>query len=93
MTGYRVKTAGKYVTEDRFMLTYGDAVADVKIDKIINYHKEMNTIGTVTGVYPPSRFGDLIVNNGMVTKFKEKKKDIDNQMPINGGFLSLKKNF
>ena len=93
MTGYRVKVAGKYITEDDFMLTYGDAVADVNINQIVNYHREKNTIGTVTGVYPPSRFGDLIVNDGMVTKFKEKKKDVDNQMPINGGFFVFKKEF
>ena len=93
MTGYRVKVAGKYVTEHNFMLTYGDAVADVNINKIVNYHNEMDKIGTVTGVYPPSRFGDLIVDKGMVTKFKEKKKDIANQMPINGGFFVFKKEF
>ena len=93
MTGYRVKLAGKYISEDRFMLTYGDAVSDVNINQLINFHIQKNTIGTVTGVYPPSRFGDLIVNNGMVTKFKEKKKDIDNQMPINGGFFVFKKEF
>jgi len=93
MTGYRVKIAGKYITEDRFMLTYGDAVTNVNINQLVKFHTEKNTTGTVTGVYPPSRFGDLVVNDNMVTKFKEKKKDVDTQMPINGGFFVFKKEF
>ena len=71
MTGYRVKLAGRYIEEDEFMLTYGDAVANVQIDKLVSFHRSQNTIGTVTGVYPPSRFGDLVVKDGMVQKFKQ----------------------
>lgn len=93
MTGYRVKLCGKYINEDRFMLTYGDAVANVNIKKLLEFHTNKNTVGTVTGVYPPSRFGDLVIKDGLVTKFKEKKKDVENQMPINGGFFVFKKGF
>jgi len=93
MTGYRTKLAGKYITEDRFMLTYGDAVSNVNITDLIKFHKTMNTIGTVTGVYPPSRFGDLVINSDHVTRFKEKIKDSVNTSPINGGFFVFKKEF
>lgn len=93
MTGYRVKLAAKYITEDNFMLTYGDAVADVNINELIAFHKKQNTIGTVTGVFPPSRFGDLEVEENIVKKFKQKQKDIVNQSPINGGFFVFKKEF
>ena len=93
MTGYRIKLCSKYINEDCFMLTYGDAVSNVNIEKLVNFHKDQNTIGTVTGVYPPSRFGDLIVRNNLVTVFKQQMKDINNQKPINGGYFVFKREF
>lgn len=93
MTGYRTKLCEKFINEDDFMLTYGDAVADVNIKELVEFHKKQNTFGTVTGVYPPSRFGDLVVEKDRVIKFKEKLIDIENQPPINGGFFVFKKEF
>jgi len=93
MTGYRTKLCAPYITEDRFMLTYGDAVSDVDIYALVKFHKKQNTIGTVTGVYPPSRFGDLIIKGNTVTKFKQQLKDPANQQPINGGYFIFKKEF
>lgn len=93
MTGYRTKLAGQYITEDRFMLTYGDAVANVDINKLVEFHKKMNTIGTVTGVYPGSRFGDLVVDGNKVKEFKQQLKDINTQKPINGGYFVFKREF
>lgn len=93
MTGFRTKLAGKYITEDCFMLTYGDAVATVDIAKLVDFHKQMNTIGTVTGVYPPSRFGDLVLQGDMVTQFKQQMKDVNTQQPINGGYFVFKREF
>ena len=93
MTGYRTKLAGKYIHEDKFMLTYGDAVATVNLKELVEFHKRMDTIGTVTGVYPPSRFGDLVLNGDMVKQFKQQLKDIKNQQPINGGYFVFKKEF
>ncbi len=93
MTGYRTKLAGKYVTEERFMLTYGDAVANINLRELYSFHLKNNTIGTVTGVYPPSRFGDLVLNGDLVKQFKQQLKDVENQQPINGGYFVFKKNF
>jgi glucose-1-phosphate cytidylyltransferase len=93
MTGYRVKLCGKFITEDRFMLTYGDAVANVDISKLIAFNKQQDTIGTVTGVFPPSRFGDLVAEGPMVTKFKQQLKDVETQKPINGGYFVFKREF
>lgn len=93
MTGYRTKLAGKYVNDENFMLTYGDAVATVDIQKLVEFHKKQNTIGTVTGVYPPSRFGDLVTDGNSVTKFKQQLKDVQSQQPINGGYFVFKKEF
>ena len=93
MTGYRTKCAGKYITDDNFMLTYGDAVSNVNIEQLLLFHQEQNTIGTVTGVYPPSRFGDLVIENNFVKSFKEKLKDTRITNPINGGYFVFKKEF
>jgi glucose-1-phosphate cytidylyltransferase len=75
------------------MLTYGDAVSNVNITELLAFHAKMNTIGTVTGVYPPSRFGDLVIEGDKVEKFKQQLKDVNNQAPINGGYFVFKKEF
>ena len=93
MTGYRVKLCEKYITEDNFMLTYGDAVSNVNIEKLVDFHKKNETIGTVTGVYPPSRFGDLVIEGDKISEFKQQLKDIESQSPINGGYFVFKKEF
>lgn len=93
MTGYRVKIAGKFINEERFMLTYGDAVANINIKKLVEFHINQGTIGTVTGVYPPSRFGDLKVNGNIVKAFKEKNKIVSDDRIINGGFFVFKREF
>lgn len=93
MTGFRTKLCGKYITEDNFMLTYGDAVANVDIAALVDFHKQQNTIGTVTGVFPPSRFGDLVIDGNKVSQFKQQLKDVENQAPINGGYFVFKREF
>jgi glucose-1-phosphate cytidylyltransferase len=93
MTGYRVKLCGKYINEDNFMLTYGDAVSNVNISELVNFHGNHSKIGTVTGVFPPSRFGDLLIKGDIVDKFKEKPKNVSDYNPINGGFFVFKREF
>ena len=75
------------------MLTYGDAVSNINIRELVSFHKQQDTIGTVTGVYPPSRFGDLIVNGNKVARFNQKLKDTKNGAPINGGYFVFKREF
>lgn len=93
MTSYRVKLASKYVNENKFMLTYGDAVADVNIKALVDFHNSHGRIGTVTGVFPPSRFGELVTSNDKVTKFNQQIIDLENKEPINGGFFVFNKEF
>jgi glucose-1-phosphate cytidylyltransferase len=93
MTGYRVKVAGRYVKGQNFMVTYGDAVSNVDLEKLIRFHMEQGLKGTVTGVYPPSRFGDLETEGNQVRKFYEKVKDENRQEPINGGYFVFKREF
>ena len=75
------------------MLTYGDAVSNININNLVKFHKEQDTIGTVTGVYPASRFGDLKAKGEKVTSFKEKASVIADERMINGGFFVFKKEF
>jgi glucose-1-phosphate cytidylyltransferase len=73
MTGGRVKRIAKYITDDHFMVTYGDGVADIDVDALVNFHKSHGKLATVTTVRPVSRFGILDVNDqGYVQKFTEK---------------------
>lgn len=86
MTGGRVKRIQPYVNNETFLLTYGDGVADVNIDKLIRYHREHNKILTVTAVNPGQRFGVLgIDQDGNVSGFHE-KRDADGEL-INGGYM------
>ena len=94
-TGANTKTAGrlkqvqKYIGDEDFMLTYGDGVSDVKIDKLLAYHKAHGKIATVTAVQLDARFGGMDLDaNGEVVSFKEKVKDESKW--INAGFFVLK---
>lgn len=93
MTGHRVKQCGKYIDTDRFMLTYGDAVSNVNIDKLVAFNTAQGTMGTVTGVYPPSRFGDLETTGELVKKFREKEHLVSDDRIINGGFFVFRREF
>ena len=73
------------------MVTYGDGVSDVDINKLIVFHKRQNTIGTITGVHPRSKYGMVIVDkSNMVRKFSE--KPVINDW-VNGGFMIFDKRF
>lgn len=73
MTGGRVKRVQRYVGNEAFMVTYGDGLANVDIDKILKFHRSHGKLATVTTMRPISRFGILdIANDGVVTKFAEK---------------------
>ncbi len=89
MTGARLKRVEKFITNDLFMLTYGDGVAKIDINKLLSYHLRYNKIATVTAVRPPARFGELIVKSGIAVKFHEKPQT--SYSYINGGFFVLNK--
>src|SRR3984957_5234456 len=75
MTGGRLKRAQKYITEDCFMMTYGDGVSDVDIPRLLQFHKSHGKIATVTTFRPVSRFGILDINAAkQVQNFIEKPK-------------------
>lgn len=88
MTGGRLKRVREYVGNETFMLTYGDGVADVNINQLLEFHKHHGKIATVTAVQTSGRFGALnIDSNNSVNTFIE-KPDGDGGW-INGGFFVL----
>jgi len=90
-TGARIKRAEKYIDSEEFMLTYGDGLADVNINKLIEFHRSYGKIGTVTGVHPSSRFGEIISEDGQVKEFAEKPRSSGGH--ISGGFFVFKRDF
>ena len=91
MTGARIKRIEKFIDSDIFMLTYGDGVTDLNIKDLLNFHKSHGKIGTVTGVTPPSRYGELSIEKDHVVSFKEKSKTSSGS--INGGYFIFNKKF
>ena len=75
------------------MITYGDGLANIDINKLVQYHLSHGRIGTLTGVNPPSRFGEFVVEDNQVTKFIEKPKLEGTKGDINGGFMVFNKEF
>ena len=90
-TGARIKKVEQHIDSDIFMLTYGDGVANIDISKLIDFHKSHGKIGTVTGVSPVSKFGELSVKMAQVLQFNEKPEMNDGL--INGGFFVFNKEF
>ena len=78
MTGGRIKRIEEEI-KDTFCVTYGDGVSDVNIKELINFHKESKTIGTLTAVHPPEKFGVLNLSGNHVKEFHEKYDEYDDQ--------------
>jgi glucose-1-phosphate cytidylyltransferase len=86
MTGGRIKCVKDYIGDSPFMLTYGDGVADVNIDELVEFHQSHGKAITMTSVQPDGRFGALEINNlNQINQFKEKPKGDGSW--INGGFF------
>ncbi len=88
LTGGRVRRIQKYINDDEFMLTYGDAVSDVDILKLLEHHRNSGKLATLTAVQPGGRFGTLdIGQDSVVNNFAEKTKESGGW--INAGFMIL----
>lgn len=84
MTGGRLLRAKSLLEDESFMLTYGDGLADINLNKLIAFHKENNRIATVTGVKRANQYGVILTENNIATQFVE--KPVCNDI-INGGFF------
>lgn len=91
--GERILRIKDYIPreDDDFMVTYGDGVGDVNIKKLVAFHRKQKTIGTMTGVHPRSKYGQLRMDaKNRVTMFTEKPSLKE---WVNGGFMVFKKKF
>lgn len=85
MTGGRIKRLSKYIGQERFMVTYGDGLANIDINELIAFHESEGRLATVTAVRPPARFGSLELAGTSVASFDEKTANAESW--INGGFF------
>ncbi len=85
-TAGRIKMIEKYVGTEPFMMTYGDGVADIDINELLNFHKSHGKIATITATRPAGRFGAIQIDeqDETVNSFKEKAKQ--DQAWVNAGF-------
>jgi glucose-1-phosphate cytidylyltransferase len=86
MTGARLRRARPFLNDcDTFCATYGDGVGDVDITALLKFHHDHGKLATLTGVLPPGRFGELVVQDHAVRTFNEKPQVSGGC--INGGFF------
>ncbi len=85
LKGARLKKIEKYISDEIFMMTYGDGIADVDIKALLEFHKSHGKLVTVTGINPASRFGELKIDGERVESFAEKPQTGNRY--INGGFF------
>tara|TARA_B100000780_G_C21083799_1_gene436542 strand:- start:373 stop:1152 length:780 start_codon:yes stop_codon:yes gene_type:complete len=95
-TGQNTLTGGRLLrlkdllkNEDHFMVTYGDGLSNVNIEKLVNFHISHGKIATVTAVRPPARFGGMKISSSIVESFEEKPQS--GEASINGGFFVFSK--
>lgn len=107
LTGERVRLVKDYITDDHFMLTYGDGVANINIKDLLNFHLNQKTAGTITGVNPTTRFGVVsmdeqskkahkfhqfgVVEDAMDAEAMNKARQSHISEVINGGFMVFKR--
>ena len=88
MTGGRIKRIQQYIGDETFMMTYGDAVCDVDIEKLVSFHNQHGKIATLTAVMLEQQKGILdIGGDNAVKSFREKSKS--DGAPINAGYMVL----
>lgn len=91
-TGRWTETAGRvlrlagHLGDAPFMLTFGDAVADVDVNSLLEFHRTHGRVATVTAVHPTPRFGELVLEGDRVSEFSEKPMESG---WINGGYMVM----
>ena len=88
-TAGRIMIAYKMLSLARedILMTYGDGLSDIKIKKLINYHKQKKALITISAVRPKERYGILDIKNGRVNNFNNRKQKAGHY--INGGFMVI----
>jgi len=91
MTGGRVKRLQRFIGNETFMLTYGDGLAKVDLDRLLAFHRSHGKLVTVMAVHPGARFGELEVVGDRVDSFQEKPQT--RQGWVNGGYFVIEPRF
>lgn len=85
LKGARLKRLEKYITDETFLMSYGDGLSNVNIQSLLSFHEEHGKLVTVTGINPASRFGEFVLDDLQVLKFSEKPKNGNSY--VNGGYF------
>lgn len=85
LKGARLKRVEHHLDSEINMLTYGDGVADIDIPALLAFHHRHGKALTITGVHPPSRFGEMLEQDNRVMRFEEKPQASCGR--INGGYM------
>ena len=86
-TGGRIKRLRDWVGDETFMLTWGDGVADVDLDRLLEFHRGHGRVATMTSVRPPARYGHISTDGDQIVDFSEKPQLGEGW--INGAFFVL----
>ncbi len=86
-TGDRVRRVADHLDTEHFLLTYGDGIGNVDIPALVQQHLASGLLGTVTGVHPASRYGEMHVDGSRVSEFNEKPTLATGW--VSGGFFAF----
>lgn len=89
-TGARISRCHKYLN-DSFVVAYSDCLSDVNIEEVVASHVKSGKIATITGVLPPYRYGEFVVEDDKVIDFNERSLLKSNSGWVNGGFMVFNK--
>lgn len=87
LTGGRIKRLAPYLSNETFMLTWGDGVSNVDLHDLLAFHRAHGKLATLTAVRPPARFGHLKFEGDQIMEFSEKPQTGEGW--INGAFFVL----
>lgn len=87
LTGGRIKRLEPYLKDETFMLTWGDGVSNVDLQRLLEFHRGHGKLATVTAVRPPARYGHLEMEGDRIVEFSEKPQAAEGW--INGAFFVL----
>lgn len=91
MTGGRLKRIMRFTNNETIMVTYGDGVANLDINKLLSFHNSHGKMITLTAVRPGARFGELTLDGNKVLSFEEKPQLNDGW--VNGGYFVIEPSF
>ncbi len=86
-TGGRIKRLKPYMGNETFMLTWGDGVSTIDLERLLAFHRSHGRLATVSAVRPPARFGRIELDGERVMRFDE--KPLTGEAWINGAFFVL----